>query len=184
MKHSTRAALAVACLALALVVWADDQKQTDAKRGDQDTHFVKQAATCGLAEVKAGELAQERAASPQVKKFAKQMVEDHSKANKELEELAGRKGWQLPREMDDKHRKEIEKLSRLSGEEFDREFMKCQVDAHQEAVKLFEEQSQGGRDADLKAWAATTLPTLREHLRMAQQVSGREATGTDRPGKP
>jgi putative membrane protein len=183
-KHTRVVAVLAAWAGLALAggAFADDDK---AKSGDPDKTFVKKAAVGGLFEVKSSQLAEQRGTGAGAKTFARHMVEDHSKANKELESLAAKKGLELPKELDDKHQKVMDKLSGLSGEEFDREYMTAQVKAHKEAVKLFEDQSKGGQDADLKAWATKTLPTLREHLRMAERHAPKcGAAGTGHGDKP
>jgi len=153
-------------LALALVVMgvrAADERIDDAT-------FVKKACSAGLAEVKAGEMALQKAHEAKVKNFAQRMIDDHSKANRQLEELASRKGWTLSKTIDDKCQKDIDKLSGATAQEFDRMYMEGQLKAHEEAVKLFQHEADAGQDADLKSWANKTLPTLREHLQMAKDA--------------
>jgi putative membrane protein len=143
---------------------ADDEKPIS------DSEFVKKVSCAGMAEVKAGEIAMQKANDPKVKELAQKVIDEHTKANKELEELASRKGWTVEKAIEDKHQKEIDRLSNMSGQEFDKAFADCQVKAHEEAVKLFENESRSGQDADLKSWAAKTLPTLREHLELAKNL--------------
>jgi putative membrane protein len=150
--------------ALASSVRADDNKPMD------DATFVKKAACAGMAEVKSSEIALQKASDAKVKQFAQRMIDDHTKANKELTELATRKGWKPEAAIEEKKQKEMDKLSGKTGQEFDRAYMECQVKAHEEAVKLFKQASTASEDADLKAWAAKTLPTLEEHLKMAQSA--------------
>jgi putative membrane protein len=78
----------------------------------------------------------------------------------------------LPKELPEKQRKDVEKLSKLSGEEFDKAYMKTMVRDHKKDVKDFEKASKDLADADLKGWAAKTLPTLEEHLKLAEQTAG------------
>jgi len=135
-----------------------------------DSTFVKKACSAGMTEVKAGEMAIQKATDAKVKSFARRMIEDHSKANKELEALVTRKGWTASKTIDEQCQKELDKLSATDGKGFDRVYMENQLKAHEEAVKLFQKESESGQDPDLKAWAAKTLPTLQEHLRMAKET--------------
>jgi putative membrane protein len=133
-----------------------------------DKRFIEDAAKGGMAEVQAGQLAAQKAQSPQVRSFAQMMVDDHTKANAELMQLASARNMTPPAELDRSHRSAMEKLQKQSGAEFDREYMKQQVADHKKTVALFEKQAKSGQDPQLKAWAEKTLPTLREHLKMAQ----------------
>jgi putative membrane protein len=123
-----------------------------------------------MAEVELGKVAQQKASDSQVKSFAERMVTDHTKANDELKSLAGNKGVTLPTSLDKDHQKDSEKMQRLQGPEFDREYMKHMVKDHKKTVSDFEKQAKSGKDNDLKQFASKTLPTLQEHLKMAQQI--------------
>jgi putative membrane protein len=133
--------------------------------------FANEAAQGGMAEVEFGRMAAQRAADPSVRAFGQRMVADHSKATTELKALAGRKGMQLPNDMNSEQKSEMEKLAKLSGAEFDKEYMAAMVKDHQDDVKAFETQSKDGNDADVKAFAAKTLPTLQDHLQMAREAA-------------
>jgi putative membrane protein len=135
-----------------------------------DRKFVEEAAQGGMAEVQHGNLAAQRATNPQVKQFAQRMVQDHSKANDELKAVASARGITLPTTMDRKHHRAMEKLGKLSGAEFDREYMKHMVDDHKKDISLYEKQAKSGKDGDLKSFAAKTLPILQEHLTLAQST--------------
>ena len=136
-----------------------------------DRQFIQKAAMGGMAEVELGKLAQEKASSDEVKKFGEHMVEDHGKANEELKSIASTEGVQVSTELDKKHKATMQKLEKLSGAEFDREYMKQMVTDHKKTVADFKKQADSGKDAELKAFAAKTLPTLQEHLKMAQSLS-------------
>jgi len=164
--------------AFAVSARADDNKPLD------DATFVKKASCAGMAEVKSSEIALQKASQDKVKQFAQRMIDDHSKANKELSELASRKGWKPETAIEDKAQKEIDKLNGMSGQEFDKAYMECQVKAHEMAVKMFRQESESGQDADLKSWAAKTLPTLEEHLKMAQQGSDKQGSGKQGGNRP
>jgi len=142
-----------------------------------DRQFVMEAAMGGLAEVALGQLATEKAESDQVKQFGQRMVTDHGKANDELKTLAQNKGMTLPANVDAKHKATQDRLSKLSGAAFDRAYMQDMLADHRKDVNDFRKESQSGKDPDVKAWAAKTLPTLEEHLQMAQSAS-RGAVGT------
>jgi putative membrane protein len=142
-----------------------------------DHAFVTEAARGGLAEVELGQLASEKASSDQVKQFGQRMVRDHTKANNELKSLAQSKNITLPTDLDAKSKATRDRLSNLSGAAFDRAYMQDMLTDHRKDVSDFRKESQSGKDAEVKAWAARTLPTLEEHLKLAEDTS-RGAVGT------
>jgi putative membrane protein len=135
-----------------------------------DRDFVMDAAMGGLMEVELGRIAAQKGMSESVKQFGQRMVDDHSKANEELMTLAQSKGITLPTALDEKHQKDVTKLSAMSGADFDRAYSKMMLSDHNKDVKEFEKQSSKGADADIKAFASKTLPTLQEHLQMAKAL--------------
>ncbi|HET9471060.1 MAG TPA: DUF4142 domain-containing protein [Usitatibacter sp.] len=143
--------------------------------------FIEEAAKGGMSEVELGQFAQQHASNPQVKQFAAKMVQDHSKANEELRSLAQAKGVTLPAGPKTMEKHEMGKLAKLQGDAFDREYMDHMVKDHEKDVKDFRKQADKAKDADVKNFAANTLPTLQEHLRLAQEadaaVGGKEARG-------
>jgi putative membrane protein len=151
---------------------------TQANKAGSDEHFVMEAAKGGLAEVELGRLATEKASSPQVKQFGQRMVDDHGKAADELKTWATQKNVTLPTELDAKHKATVDGLGKLSGASFDRAYMKEMVSDHDKDVAAFERAAKASTDADLKAWAASTLPTLKEHQKMAHDISGKLTTTT------
>jgi putative membrane protein len=171
----------LALLALAAVcVWAAPGAVADDKPGASgdkfknisDADFAREASAGGLAEVNLGRIGVQRAVNPEVRKFAQRMVDGHGKANQELITLANKKGMTLARAMDQEHQQLADRLMKMSGEEFDRTFMKHMLKDHKDAVALFEAEANKTQDADLKQFASRTLPTLREHLRMARELAG------------
>jgi putative membrane protein len=136
----------------------------------QDKEFVIKAGQAGMAEVSAGQTAAEKGRSADVKAFANRMVQDHGKGNEELRELATVKGLALPTELAEEHKQAADHLSALSGSAFDQQYMKHMVDDHTKAVADFDKASREAQDADLKNWAAKTLPTLQDHLRQAKDI--------------
>jgi putative membrane protein len=135
-----------------------------------DQAFVKEAATGGLMEVELGRLAAEKASSAEVKQFAQRMVDDHGKANQQLSTLAQQKNVQVATELTGKAKAEHDRLSKLSGEQFDRAYMQLMVQDHRKDVSEFRKQSTKAKDADVKSFASQTLPTLEDHLKMAEQT--------------
>ena len=144
---------------------------TAAKPAHADRSFADTAAQAGNAEVEMAKLAQEHAASADVKAFADRMVADHTKANQQLTSIATAQGITLPTKLSGKDQRELTKLGKLDGAAFDKEYVKSQVDAHKEAVKLFTKESKSGKDDELKNFAGTTLPTLEDHLSMVTTLS-------------
>ncbi len=140
-----------------------------------DASFAVEAGGGGLAEVELGRLATQRASDPAVRDFGQRMVTDHGNGNAELMALARQKGIALPAEPPAHHRAMRDRLSGLAGPEFDRAYMRAMVDDHVKDVAAFEREAAQGRDPDLKAWAAKTLPTLRDHLTQARSIDSRIA---------
>lgn len=135
-----------------------------------DQEFVTKAAEGGMAEVSLGNLAASKGVSADVKAFGNRMATDHGKANDELKTLASGKGVVLPVEMDKESKETSDKLSGKSGKDFDKEYMEAMVKDHEKDVKEFEKASKDAKDPDVKAWAAKTLPTLQDHLKMAKET--------------
>jgi putative membrane protein len=136
-----------------------------------DETFVMNVAKDGMAEVELGKLASDKASSDEVKKFAQRMVADHSKANDELKGIAQSKNIAWPSELDPKAKATRDRLEKLSGAAFDRAYIQEMVTGHRKAVAAFKTESTSGNDPDVKAWAAKTLPTIDDHLKMAQDIA-------------
>jgi putative membrane protein len=143
--------------------------QNDALRNN----FWTTAAQGGTAEVELGQIAQTKAANPEVKNFARMMVEDHTKANTELKSLAAKKNITLPTTMNSGNQATLTELQNLVGADFDREYVAAMVDNHEADVQLFESQAADDSDPDAKAFAAKTLPTLRKHLEMIKAIQAK-----------
>ena len=130
-----------------------------------DKKFAMMAAAGGMAEVETARLALTKASSDAVKQYAQKMIDDHTAANTELMQIASMKNLTLPTAPDAKHRAMMAKMEKLSGAAFDREYiMMAGHKDHQAMEKLFRDESMKGRDADLKAFAAKTLPVVQMHL--------------------
>ncbi|HKV34986.1 MAG TPA: DUF4142 domain-containing protein [Pyrinomonadaceae bacterium] len=150
---------------------------TQAGMNQQDHKFIMDAAMGGMMEVELGRVAAQKGTSEAVKQFGQRMVDDHSKANEELMSLASSKGMTLPTALDDKHQKDVAKLSAMSGAEFDRAYSKMMLKDHEKDVKEFERQSTKSGDPELRAFVTKILPTLQEHLQMVRTLPGNESSG-------
>jgi putative membrane protein len=124
----------------------------------------------GSREVQLGELAQKNAASADVKEFARMMVQDHTRAGKKLEEVAQRENVEREDKSDNDARDDVQKLSKLSGRDFDKEYIDMMVKDHKDAVDALQDQAENADHADVKTWAAETLPRIKHHLEVAQQL--------------
>lgn len=138
---------------------------------DADATFMKKAARGGAAEVELGQLAVQKASNAQVKEFGQRMVNDHTKANNELKQVASQKQVDLPQELSAKDKATKARLEKLSGAQFDRAYMTHMVKDHQADVAEFARESKMAKDPAVKSFAEQTLPTLREHLKEAQKIA-------------
>ncbi len=146
---------------------------TSSALSPDDKEFLSKAGMGGLYEVQAASLALQKASSADVKAFAQRIATDHSAANAELSQLATVKGAALPTELSGEPKNAIQHLTTLSGAEFDKAYMHHMTGDHQKDIAEFERASTGSQDADVKAFAGKTLPTLREHLQLATTVAGK-----------
>ena len=138
-----------------------------------DRQFVIDAAHGGMAEVQLGQLALERSRNPQVKQFARQMIQEHTRANERLMRLATRKGITPPTTPGPKYEAAMSRLMQLSGEAFDQAYMnEAGVNGRLESAAVYQRQTALGQDPDLKAFAATILPRVQGHLEMASEMTG------------
>lgn len=138
---------------------------------EADSKFAVEAASGGMMEVQLGELAQQKASSQRVKSFGAMMVRDHTKANDELKSLAGMKNITLPPAPGNDEMDHIKDLSKKSGRDFDKAYMKMMVSDHKKDIDAFEKAGKDANDADVKGFANKTLPVLRVHLDSAQAVN-------------
>jgi putative membrane protein len=136
------------------------------------TDFVKEVAISDMFEIASNKLGQEKGNAAE-KSFASQMVTDHTKTSTELKELvsSGKVKAELPTALDSSHQSKLDKLKGESGKDFSSDFDSMQVSAHKDAVSLFERYAKGGDNPELKNWAGKTLPTLKHHLEMAQNLN-------------
>src|ERR1700712_3586879 len=130
--------------------------------------FVKEAAMSDMLEIEAAKVAQQKGNADE-KKFAEQMITDHTKTSTELKGMVGGEmKAAIPTALDDSSQKNLDKLKDAKPEDFAGQYDPMQVSAHKDAVSLFERYAKGGDDPKLKDWAGKTLPALQHHLEMAQ----------------
>ncbi len=141
--------------------------------------FVAEAAASGIAEVEASQLVAARTGDARIKAYAEQVERERRSINEELQRIAGAKGIDLPANAEGEPRERLNRLAALGGEELGRTYLQeFGIEAHRSAIDRFERQAQEGQDPELRAFAERFLPTLREHLAMAQQIQdGGAATG-------
>lgn len=137
---------------------------------DMDREFLMKVAITNTAEVQVGQLAASKGGSQAVKDFGDMMVRDHTDAQGKLRAIAGSLSLSAPDSVDAKHKALKDKLTKLSGAAFDKEYATAMVNGHKEAITLFEKQASGGTNGQLKNFAATVLPTLKAHLEAAQKL--------------
>jgi putative membrane protein len=142
-----------------------------------DRQFMSKAAQGGMAEVELSRLALQRSKSNQVKQFAQRMITDHSQANAQLMQLAQQKGVRLPKTLDTQHQQIRSRLQRLSGSNFDRQYMSVMDNDHNMTVALFQSATQQAQDPDVNTFANNTLPKLQGHLQMVRAMMGNTSAG-------
>jgi putative membrane protein len=135
-----------------------------------ERNFVQDQVKDGSREVELGQLAEKHAASADVKQFGATMVQDHTRAGNKLEELAKRENVELDNKSDNDARDDVQKLSKLSGHDFDKEYMDMMVKDHKDAVDALQDQADNADNTAVKTYAAETLPRVKHHLEMAQQI--------------
>jgi len=141
--------------------------------------FVKEAAISDMFEIQSSQLAQERGNTSE-KQFAATMIKDHQKTSEDIKAMisSGDLKADLPTALDSSHQSALDKLKSLKGSDFSSRYDSDQVSGHKDAVSLFERYAKGGENAKLKDWVDKTLPTLRHHLEMAQDLAAGKTVGS------
>ncbi len=148
-----------------------------------DERFVKEAASGGMAEVKLGKLAEEKGANEAVKNFGARMVQDHSKADDQLKSAASQSNMNVPEKIDAQDEATYNRLSKLSGAAFDREYAKLMVTDHTHDIAAFRSEALHGENSSIKEFASQTLPTLQEHLKLARNMEKSVSTSAANSSK-
>ena len=185
LRHLLAGVAALGLMAQPALAQTQDtqQQQQPAEAGEQqqlaqaDMEFATKAAEGGLMEVRLGELAQQQAASEEVRQFGQRMVEDHGQANEQLMQIAQDKGIELPQELSDEAQQLYDELQQQEGEAFDQAYMDEMVSDHEEDVDAFQQYTEEGQDEALVEFASQTLPVLQQHLEMAQQTQEQVVAG-------
>ncbi|MBX9622543.1 MAG: DUF4142 domain-containing protein [Gemmataceae bacterium] len=176
MRHLFRLSACACALGLGVTALSADDTDPPAGKGKfktvTDAEFVKMAASGGMFEVKSSEVAKDQSRSADVKKFAEQMITDHTKANKELMAAAKKAGVEVPTKLTDEHAKLLDKVKGARGSDFDKTYWMTQKTSHEEAVALFEAASKSLKNEELKAFATKTLPVVKEHYDHLKQHAG------------
>jgi putative membrane protein len=137
-----------------------------------DQAFITAAAQTDAAEIGAGQLALTKGRGKPVKTFAQKMIDDHTKADQQLMTIAQSKGYTPDATPPQMATDMMAKLNADRPVAFNRDYLRGQVMGHQMAVKAFQDEIANGQDADVKAFATATLPTIQMHLTMARRLSG------------
>jgi putative membrane protein len=151
---------------------AEEQNEAkfDSTKMDEDAEWAVAIADGGMLEVKLGELAQTNASAAAVKDFGMMMTKDHGEANSEFEKLAEQYNISLPTTLSDKSQRIYEDLVTKKGKYFDKAYIDNMVEDHEEDIEMFQKEADNGKNADLKAFAVKTLPTLKKHLETVKGI--------------
>ena len=147
-----------------------DQGVNSGPTNKRDATFAREAAAGGMAEVKLGQLAQEKGSSEAVKAFGKRMETDHSKTGDQLEEVASKNNITLPNDLNEKDQATYDRLSKLTGAAFDQAYASGMVSDHENVIAQFKREANSGTNTDVKKFASQTLPTLVGHLKQAREM--------------
>ena len=173
IKMSANVCFVALLMIFASYSWAQTtSSKTDTQKSSMspDSKFAKEASSGGMAEVKLGQLAQEKGTNDAVKKFGGRMVNDHTKSGENLKAAASQANMTLPDKMSSKDQDMYNRLSKMSGESFDREYAKEMVTDHTHDVSEFRKEATNGQEESIKNFASQTLPTLQEHLKQAREM--------------
>jgi putative membrane protein len=151
---------------------AEEQNEAkfDSTKMDDDAEWAVAIADGGMLEVKLGELAQTNASAASVKDFGMMMTKDHGAANSEFEKLAEKYNISLPTTLSEKSQKMYDDLASKKGADFDKAYVSDMKDDHEEDIEMFQKEADNGKNADLKAFAMKTLPTLKHHLETVKGI--------------
>jgi putative membrane protein len=165
VNHCLIAATAVLA---SLAVIADDK---DKSGKHPETSFLKDVVNGNFLTVKLGHLASAKSDNAEVKQFGQRLVADHRKSSEELKRIGDKHGVAVSKNLDAKSQEILDKFEAKSGAEFDREFAKDMIKGHKCGIGKYEAAAKGFKDAEIKSYAQRTLPTLKEHLRQAQEMA-------------
>lgn len=180
MKHVT---VALSCILLSTAALAQTQGQQVGPISSVTDDFVRTVAISDLYEINAARLALAHGSDAE-KAFANSMLEDHGKTSSELKRMVANEALKIdvPSQLDDLHQAKLQQLNNARGQDFVKTYASQQVEAHKQAISLFESYAQTGDHPNLRDWAAKTVPALKHHLQMAEQLDqGQPASTTGIP---
>ncbi|WP_281234138.1 DUF4142 domain-containing protein [Flavobacterium gelatinilyticum] len=137
---------------------------------EDDSEFLVDQAEINLAEIEIGKLAQQKSTNPEVKKFGKMLVDEHTKSASEVSALAKSKNFTLPASLTEEGQDEYKKLNEKSGVDFDKKFADMMIDGHEKAIKKLEKASKDATDEDVRLWASNNIAGLTAHLEHAKML--------------
>lgn len=176
MKINNLVRLSIPTLALSIMValsgatTASAANENHGQLSSADYRFAVNAYRANNSEVELGQLAVQKATDPGVKQFAQRMIDDHTKANQQLQQILTQKSVTIPTPTSSSEERESDRLQKLTGVDFDKAYIEHMVKDHKKDVKEFQKASEKVADADLKGFASSTLPTLQDHLKMAEDL--------------
>jgi putative membrane protein len=156
-------------IALVAMFAGGEDRKPDEKPFD-DAEFVKTAASSGMLEVELGKLAMTQAKSDAVKKLAETLVTDHTKANDALKKAATDAGLTVPDKLNEEHQKHLDSFKNYKGDNFDRDYVKHMIAGHEKGAALYKLASKEAKNAQIKDFAAKTLPVVQAHLEAARKI--------------
>ncbi|HTV52405.1 MAG TPA: DUF4142 domain-containing protein [Steroidobacteraceae bacterium] len=176
--HWTVALAACALAGAAGAAVAQNVSAQAARLDHADRAFLEKAAQGNIAEVETGRLLEQHATDPAVKRFAERMIHDHTKANDELASVAQNLGVELPTKPDRMDEHELMRLQAMSGEpaKLDSTYSHTMVQDHKMDIREYEHEVKAAQNPQVRAYAEQTLPTLKEHLALAEQLPANQGT--------
>ena len=140
---------------------------------NSDQRFITSAAEANLAEIDMAKLVGQKSTDPAVKDFANRMVTDHTQASQRLATVAESNGVKLPTEESAAERNKKSELQKLSGAQLNEAYLRNELQGHKETISAFENEIEHGQNQETKSYAEQTLPTLQDHIRIAEDVAGK-----------
>lgn len=150
---------------------AEDQNEAkfdDSNSKENDSEFLVDATEINLEEIAIGQLAQQKSTNPEIKKFGKMLVDDHTKLAGEVKTVAESRNFSLPTSITEDGKEQYNKLNEKSGLDFDKKFVDMMIDGHDKAIDKFTEASKKSNDEEIKTWASNNIASLTAHLQHAK----------------
>lgn len=160
-------------LLLAVSLFAQQMNSHATMLSSADRNFITTAAQANLAEIQTAKMVEQKTTDPAVKDFASRMITDHTQANQQLSKVADRAGVQLPTKPSIAELSQKDELQQLSGAKLNDAYIHAQLQDHKQVISEFEQEIDHGQDHAVKEFAEQTLPTLQDHIRIAEDVSGK-----------